>query len=181
MGSWNALCITLPDEDDHEAALREMLDADWRELSAGVPIPADARQSAGPSDVDLSWFELLSRGDYLYCRGSDHTMNFGTFGAVVRVVLDRLGPEWAVETLSFEDGQGSCTMYAHVDALRDGALDHYDPIEGGEYVLTYEHEDWESPYGVEHAANAVGTEYGIDVGIGKLGFMYVLDVSRERL
>jgi hypothetical protein len=28
MGSWNALCITLPDEDDHEAALREMLDAD---------------------------------------------------------------------------------------------------------------------------------------------------------
>lgn len=97
------------------------------------------------------------------------------------VLLTHLSPQLAVRVLQFEDGQGECTVYEDVESASEFDLENRTILEEIGYVEVWKKEDQNSAYGAEHAVNAVGTEYGIDIGIGKLGEMYVLEVNRHRL
>lgn len=184
MGSWNALCLTIPAENppDLAARLETLLEADWRTLTEDIALPDDAVDlTETHRSLTLDDFSVETRGEYAYCHAGGHGPTFDELQTGAYSLLAHLDAETAVITKRFEDGQGSATVYQREDTASEWMLEHSDPVGDTGYVESDSWENWDSAYGAEHAANALGTEYRMDVGIGENTLMYVLDVRRHRL
>lgn len=184
MGSWNALCLTIHTDtpDDLAANLERLLEHKWERLTTDITLPDDAIDlTESRRSLTLDDFSVKTRGEYVYCHSGGHSPTFEELQTAAYTLLAHINPNIAVITKQFENGEGSATVYQREDAASDWLLEHSDPLGDIGYIKSDSWEDWESAYGVEHAANALGTEYTMDVGIAENTTMYVLDVHRHRL
>ncbi|MFC4548817.1 MULTISPECIES: hypothetical protein [Halorussus] len=182
MGSWNALCLTIRTEtpDDLAADFEPLLERDWQSLTADITLPDDA-PSLEDRPLSPDDFRVKTRDKHVYCYAGGHSPAFHEMEVIAYAFLAHLEPEEAVITKRFEDGQGSSTLYQHLDSASEHVLQHRDRVDGIGYAKVTEISGWELPRGAEHAANVIGTRCGMDVGIAESDRMYVLDVRRHRL
>lgn len=184
MGSWNALCLTIPTETPSELAdrIEQLLQQDWRTLTNDVTLPDDAvdltedHRSLTPDD-----FSVKTWDEYVYCHAGGHSPTFEELRTVAYALLAPIDVETVVITQKFEDSEGTATAYIREDTASEWLLEYSDSLGDIGYIESDSWENWDDLYGAEHAANVVGTEYGIDVGIGENTTMYVLDVRRHRM
>lgn len=183
MGSWNSICVTIPTDSPEEFVeeLETILQQEWSDLKGAVEVPADVEGAFERENIQLADFEIKTRGECVYCHHASHGVTYCGLMEFFYVLLTHLSPQLAVRVLQFEDGQGECAVYEDVESASEFDLENRTILEEIGYVEVWKKEDQNSAYGAEHAVNAVGTEYGIDIGIGKLGEMYVLEVNRHRL